>query len=110
MTKWSTNKYLGFGNSLIAQPLQKVIAGQKLFENIVKDSTQSKDELVESLMDLLCKREKHWPDDELHRRAPHWAESLSSIHVRIPDEGYGSRFVFLLSFLYIFSKIYRNFG
>lgn len=104
MSKWSPNKYLGFGNSLIAQPLQKVIAGQKLFEDIVKDSNQPKDELVQSLMDLLCRSEKYWPDDELHRRAPHWSESLSSICVRIPDSGYGSRFVFIIIFA-IFSEI-----
>lgn len=96
MTKWPTNKYLGFGNSLNAQPLQKVIAGQKLFEDIVQDSTQAKDELVRSLMDLLRRPEKHWPDDELYRRAPHWSESLSSICVRIPDADYGTRFVFII--------------
>lgn len=105
MTEWSPNEYLGFGNSLISQPLQKVIAGQQLFEDVVKDSTQSKDELVQRLMGLLCRSEKHWPDDELHRRAPHWSESLSSICVRIPDSGYGSRFVFIIIFV-IFSKVY----
>lgn len=107
MQKWSPNEYLGFGNSLVAQPLQKVIAGKKLFEDIVKDSIQPKDELVQSLMDLLSRPEKHWPDDELHRRAPHWSESLSSIYVRIPDAGYGSRFVFII-ILTIFSKVYCN--
>lgn len=92
--EWSTNKYLGFGNSLLAQPLKKVDAGQKYFEEIAKQPHESKEKLVQSLMGLLCNPEKHWPDDELHRRAPMWSERLSSINVNITDFGYGSRFVF----------------
>lgn len=46
----------------------------------MKKGNQSKDELVQNLMELLCDREKHWPDDELHRRAPNWSESLLVIN------------------------------
>lgn len=83
---------MGFGNSLLACPLQKVNAGQRYFEEILKKSQQSKDELVQNLMGLLCKSNKHWPDVELHRRKPEWSELLSSIYVKIPQVGYGSRF------------------
>lgn len=76
LDEWPQNTFLGFGNSFTSNPLQKVTAGKKHFEEIVKKKNQSKDELVRNLMDLLCNREKHWPDDELHRRAPSWSESL----------------------------------
>ena len=34
---------------------------------------------------------RHWPDEELKRRAPIYGEHLSSIHVKIPEAGYGTR-------------------
>lgn len=63
-----------------------------MFEDVVSNSeSQTKDELVQNLLRLLCNREKNWPDDELQRRAPNWCESLSSICVKMPHDGYGSR-------------------
>ncbi|XP_055307930.1 transport and Golgi organization protein 2 [Sitodiplosis mosellana] len=85
------NEVLGFGNSLTHQPLQKVIGGREKFRAIVKRQNQSKEELVKSLNELLSDREKHWPDDELHRRAPNWSEHLCSICARVPAAEYGSR-------------------
>lgn len=92
MQEWPRNAALAFGNSLTHQPLQKVKAGQKKFQEIVGNQKQSKDELIQSLIELLCDREKHWPDDELHRRAPNWSEKLCSVCVKIPEYQYGSRY------------------
>lgn len=89
--EWPSNEVLGFGNSLTHQPLQKVTYGTEKFREIVNRCGQSKEELVENLMRLLCDTEKNWPDAELHRRAPNWGEYLSSICVNMTDAGYGSR-------------------
>lgn len=88
--QWPTNEVLAFGNSPPPKTLQKVNAGRKYFQEIVAHEHQ-KDELVTELMQLLLRDQRHWPDDELTLRAPNWAERLSSIHVKMPEEGYGSR-------------------
>lgn len=88
--EWPTGQVLAFGNSPPPKTLEKVKAGRKQFEEIVnRDLT--KDELVDSLMQLLQDGERHWPDSELERRKPNWAPKLSSIHVKMLVEGYGSR-------------------
>lgn len=97
--EWPQNEVLGFGNSLSRQPLQKVKGGREKFRAIVKRQNQSKTELIESLNELLCDREKHWPDDELYRRAPKWANQLCSICARVPAAEYGSRYVYELPFI-----------
>lgn len=91
--QWPQNVVLGFGNSLTNQPLQKVKGGREKFRAIVKRQGQSKEELVKSLNELLMDREKYWPDDELHRRAPNWSNQLCSICARVPSAAYGSRHV-----------------
>lgn len=91
MQEWPLNEALAFGNSLTLQPLQKVKAGREKFREVVSRK-QTKNELVQALMDLLCDEEKHWPDAELTRRAPNWSESLCSICVKMTKEGYGSRY------------------
>lgn len=96
--EWPVNEVLGFGNSLCHQPLQKVKFGTEKFRQIVTQSGQSKEELVENLMKLLCDNEKHWPDAELHRRAPNWGEHLSSVCVNMAEAGYGSRYEKLIDF------------
>lgn len=90
--EWPLNEVLGFGNSLSHQPLQKVKLGTNKFREIVDRCGQSKGELVQNLMQLLRDNEKHWPDAELHRRAPDWGEHLSSICVNMKEAGYGSRY------------------
>lgn len=89
--KWPQNKALAFGNSLTKEPLKKVTAGREKFQTIVNDRKQTKEELIQNLTELLCDRERHWPDDELHRRAPNWSEKLCSICVKMPEQAYGSR-------------------
>lgn len=89
--EWPLNDVLGFGNSLTHQPLQKVKSGTVKFREIVNRGGKSKEQLVDELMHLLCDDEKHWPDAELHRRAPNWGEYLSSICVNMGEAGYGSR-------------------
>lgn len=92
--QWPQNEALAFGNSLVPEPLQKVKAGREKFRAIVNRPNQSKNDLVQNLIDLLCDRERHWPDAELQRRKPEWAETLCSICVKMPEFGYGSRFDF----------------
>lgn len=86
---------LGFGNSTLDVPLEKVRHGRKRFGDIVdkhlKVSTKDKTVLVEELLGLLKSNDKYFPDKELSRRAPDHAEKLASINVRFPDAGYGSR-------------------
>lgn len=84
---------LGFGNSTLDVPLEKVKHGRKLFGDIVDKrlKLESKDLLIEELMDLLKSNEKHFPDKELSRRVPEFTEKLSSINVHFPEAGYGSR-------------------
>lgn len=84
---------LGFGNSTLEVPLEKVKHGRKQFGDIVDKrlKLESKDQLVEELMDLLKSNEKHLPDKELSRRVPEFTEKLSSINVYFPESGYGSR-------------------
>ncbi|XP_055612835.1 transport and Golgi organization protein 2 [Uranotaenia lowii] len=84
---------LGFGNSTLDVPLQKVRYGRKRFEELVgrQLDVNGQDELVEDLLQLLSSNEKYFPDAELSRRAPDCAEMLAHINVRHPSEGYGSR-------------------
>ncbi|XP_059611601.1 transport and Golgi organization protein 2 [Phlebotomus argentipes] len=80
---------LGFGNSPHTIPLRKVLHGKEKFRQVVKSA--GRENLVRELMEFLKDDEKHWPDAELSRRAPNWAEKLSSVCVKMPAEGYGSR-------------------
>lgn len=79
----------GFGNSPYTIPLRKVIHGKEKFQHVVKSA--GKNNLVQELMEFLKDDQKYWPDDELTRRAPRWGEKLSSVCVKMPIEGYGSR-------------------
>lgn len=99
--KWPSGKVLAFGNSPPPKTLQKVIAGRTQFERIVNENP-TKEKLVGDLMQLLQNGEKHWPDSELEFRAPNWAPKLSSICVKMPEEGYGSRYVEQYSFRHSF--------
>lgn len=84
---------LGFGNSTLEVPLEKVKHGRKQFGDIVDKrlKVESKEKLVEELMSLLKSNEKHFPDKELSRRVPEFTEKLASINVYFPESGYGSR-------------------
>lgn len=85
--------YLGFGNSLPDNPLQKVVAGKKKFEDVCKryNKIDCKDRLVDDLMKLLKWDQRHLPDEELKRRCPYTYENLSSVYVNIPEGRYGTR-------------------
>uniref|UniRef100_A0A1Q3FHE6 Putative transport and golgi organization 2 n=1 Tax=Culex tarsalis TaxID=7177 RepID=A0A1Q3FHE6_CULTA len=88
---------LGFGNSTMDVPLEKVRHGRKRFGDIVDKHLKvaatghDRDALVEELLGLLKSNDKYFPDKELSRRAPAQAEKLASINVRFPEAGYGSR-------------------
>ncbi|XP_055540875.1 transport and Golgi organization protein 2 [Wyeomyia smithii] len=84
---------LGFGNSTLDVPLEKVKNGRKRFADIVDQrlNVSAKDSLVEELLQLLRSNEKFFPDPELSRRMINFAEKLSSINVYFPESGYGSR-------------------
>lgn len=84
---------LGFGNSTLEVPLEKVKYGRKQFGAIVDKrlNVESKEMLIDELMGLLKNDEKHFPDKELSRRVPEYADKLSSIHVEFREGGYGSR-------------------
>ncbi|XP_050101288.1 transport and Golgi organization protein 2 [Anopheles aquasalis] len=85
---------LGFGNSTLDKPLQKVCRGRERFEEIVTKRNvpfADKDAFVDDLLDLLKSDVRHYPDPELTRRAGQHAEYLSSVNVRVPGGSYGSR-------------------
>ncbi|XP_053692988.1 transport and Golgi organization protein 2 [Sabethes cyaneus] len=86
-------KALGFGNSTLDVPLEKVKNGRSRFADIIdkRSDGSSEDSLVKELLELLKSNEKYFPDPELSRRAPNYAEKLSSINVYFPESGYGSR-------------------
>lgn len=107
--RWPQNEVLGFGNSLTHQPLQKVKRGKEKFREVLKQPDQSKEKLVKNLNELLSDREKHWPDDELYRRAPNWANQLSSICTGVPTAAYGSRYVHGINKRDKFNKFWFNF-
>ncbi|XP_031626638.1 transport and Golgi organization protein 2 [Contarinia nasturtii] len=89
--EWPCNEPLAFGNSLSHEPYEKVKAGREKFREIINRENQSKDDLVNSLKNFLCDREKHWPDEVLNRRVSKWADKLSSICVRHDGANYGTR-------------------
>ncbi|XP_052891696.1 transport and Golgi organization protein 2 [Anopheles moucheti] len=89
-----TGEALGFGNSTLEKPLQKVCQGRDQFAEIVTRRNvpfADKDAFVDELMGLLKNDVRHFPDAELTRRAGQHAEFLSSINVRMPNGSYGSR-------------------
>uniref|UniRef100_A0A182SVA3 Transport and Golgi organization protein 2 n=1 Tax=Anopheles maculatus TaxID=74869 RepID=A0A182SVA3_9DIPT len=89
-----TGQALGFGNSTLDKPLQKVCRGREQFADIVARRNvpfADKDAFVDELMGLLKNDARHFPDAELTRRAGQHAEFLSSINVRMPGGSYGSR-------------------
>ncbi|XP_011177212.1 transport and Golgi organization protein 2 isoform X2 [Zeugodacus cucurbitae] len=100
---FAEGKCYGFGNSLDAVPLQKVINGRQRFQSIVESALKKlsdtpqegaqnlQNELVTNLKNLLKCKQKFWPDAELKRRAPNWGEHLSALNVNVPLEDYGSR-------------------
>lgn len=57
--KTVNEKILGFGNSGMENPYQKVLAGKEKFEKIVDTATTSQKEvLIEDLMQLLKQEER----------------------------------------------------
>ncbi|KAK5638377.1 hypothetical protein RI129_012672 [Pyrocoelia pectoralis] len=89
-TKFAGRQVLGFGNSTLSRPLQKVVNGRQRFEEIVTSEEIDKDELIVKLLELLNCVQRHLPDDELQRRSPVY-ELLSSIFVKVDSAGYGTR-------------------
>lgn len=87
---YEENNCYGFGNSLPSAPFEKVCFGRKTFQNIIEEKPPQ-DELISKLMELLKRKDKFWPDEELKRRAPTYGEHLSALNVLIPETGYGSR-------------------
>lgn len=47
----------------------------------------------------MCYYCRYWPDDELARRAPNWGEHLSSLCVKMPEAGYGTRYTTLVQII-----------
>lgn len=81
---------VGFGNSNPNVPFTKVERGLERFRGVVKGNND-KEKLIEKLVRLLKWEERHLPDPELQRRAPQAYEHLSSVFVKIPEAGYGTR-------------------
>ena len=84
--------FIGLGNSPLAAPFKKVEAGTAEFQQVLDSHKHSsKENLIEELMKILKNKVKHFPDAELLMRRQETAERFSSIHVEMPEEGYGTR-------------------
>ena len=84
--------FYGLGNSPLSRPFKKVDEGIKQFKEVLDAHAHStKEELLENLTNILKNKEKFMPDLELTSRRKETAEHFSSIHVVLPDEGYGTR-------------------
>uniref|UniRef100_A0A914BVU0 Uncharacterized protein n=1 Tax=Acrobeloides nanus TaxID=290746 RepID=A0A914BVU0_9BILA len=87
----------GVGNSPMNKPFQKVIYGEKLFDQIIQDfkEHQDQDRLVQALLRLATDQTKCLPDQQLETQLKQKEESyqyLSSIFVRFPESiHYGTR-------------------
>ncbi|KAJ8676402.1 hypothetical protein QAD02_012189 [Eretmocerus hayati] len=85
-------RIMGFGNSGIEHPYQKVINGEREFEKIVINaSTSHQESLIENLIEFLRKEKRYLPDDELKKRSPEAFEELSAIFVEHKTSKYGTR-------------------
>ncbi|KAF5303316.1 hypothetical protein FQA39_LY10055 [Lamprigera yunnana] len=87
-SKYEGRQILGFGNSTVETPLQKVIEGKKKFTQIL-DLSSEKSMLITKLTELLKDKKRYLPDAELQRRTAAY-EHLSSIYVET-GVGYGTR-------------------
>jgi uncharacterized protein with NRDE domain len=84
--------FIGLGNSPLRKPFKKVEAGTEEFEKVLDiHKNSSKEDLLDSLMNILKSDKKHLPDEELLARKNETAEFFSSIHVEMPEEDYGTR-------------------
>lgn len=96
VTEFSEGCY-SFCNSSLKKPYRKAIAGREKLEDIVSrlgNTTDSKEELVSSLVSLLRSEEQHSPDpviDALPDQTPEMRNSLSAICVRPPEGTSGTR-------------------
>lgn len=118
LNKFSGSQCLGFGNSPVDSPYEKVRLGRQSFQKIVDsyNNKKQKEELVSQLLELLKWEQKyvfqtylpriltrnlcrHLPDAELEKRIKSGHEFLSSVFVNCPTFGYGTRFVFVASFI-----------
>lgn len=88
-TKFAGRQVLGFGNTPLDVPLQKVANGRRMFEEIVTKE-RDPDRLTAKLFELLNCSQPFLPDPELQRRSPAY-KALSSIFVNIESAGYGTR-------------------
>jgi len=84
--------FTGLGNSPLSAPFKKVVSGTSNFQELLENQkNSSKDELIEASLNLLKNNTKYFPDAELTSRQKEAAEDFSSINVKIPGHGYGTR-------------------
>ncbi|CAD5226182.1 unnamed protein product [Bursaphelenchus xylophilus] len=94
--KWPKGLY-GFGNSPRSSQMQKVVRGEKLFEEIVGNlHGKNEDEVMESLMTVLKDTKKVYPckQYEIQTETPFdFYQHLTSLFVRFPPNviKYGTR-------------------
>lgn len=70
----------------------KVVNGQSQFKQLLDSKLfASKGFLIDSLLNFLKCESKHLPCQQLSQRRPEDAEVFSSIHVKHPRVGYGTR-------------------
>lgn len=83
--------FVGLGNSPLNTPFKKVVTGTENFkETLERHKSSCEEELLEALMSILKDETKYFPDAELLQRRED-AENFSSIHIKIPGLGYGTR-------------------
>jgi len=84
------------GNNAPGVSWNKVVQGQSQFESVIASNTtwNGKEQLLESLIQMLTCKNKHWPDagiaEQMEGQSEAKLECLSAIFVNIP-EMYGTR-------------------
>ncbi|CAH2052392.1 unnamed protein product, partial [Iphiclides podalirius] len=92
LKQWQA-EYLGFSNSLPENPLTKVKVGKCKLQEICSKFNKiiDKEKLIDELVAMLKSEERNLPDQQLEERKPLNYKELSSIFVKIPKGGYGTR-------------------
>ncbi|XP_046386177.1 transport and Golgi organization protein 2 homolog isoform X2 [Ischnura elegans] len=91
------NGVMGFGNSALEKPFQKVSEGKKMFMEIINKygNEEHKKTLVEELMAFLKCKTQHYPDHQILEQVPNIPDEKHRMHSSLYVENlhldYGTR-------------------
>ncbi|XP_071447918.1 transport and Golgi organization protein 2 homolog isoform X2 [Hetaerina americana] len=85
------NGLLGFGNSSLEKPFQKVTEGKKMFSKIISNygTKEYKDVLVDELMAFLKCKTSYYPDHNILEQVPNISDEKHKMHSSLYAESLG---------------------